>query len=169
MTALEKSLDGSDNSRRKLIIVVAIIAALVIAVLFYFLLRASGTGGSADPVLEGAIRAGSPEWEQYHSKIVLDEPEADEAKRALGDIVMNLQTTVRNFTGRTINGLEIRGAVVDHQGQAVKERTLVVVPTRQPELPPNRTMVVSVRLEGMKDSDDRANIRMEVTGFKLKP
>lgn len=169
MTALEKSLDGSDNSRRKLIIVVAIIAALVIAVLFYFLLRASGTGGIADPVLEGAIRAGSPEWEQYHSKIVLDEPEADEAKRALGDIVMNLQTTVRNFTGQTINGLEIRGAVVDHQGQAVKERTLVVVPTRQPELPPNRTMVVSVRLEGMKDSDDRANIRMEVTGFKLKP
>jgi len=28
--------------------------------------------------------------------------------------------------------------------------------------------VVAVRLEGMKESDDRANIRMEVTGFKLK-
>jgi hypothetical protein len=169
MSASEKSLDSSDDSRRKLIIVVAIIAALVIAVFFYFLLRATNTGGSVDPVLEGAIRAGSPEWEQYHSKLVLDPPEADEAKRALGDIVMNLQTTVRNFTGRTLNGLEIRGAVVDHQGKAVRERTLVVVPTRQPELPPNRTMVVAVRLEGMKDSDVRANIRMEVTGFKLKP
>jgi len=170
MAASEKSLDSSDDSRRKLIIVVAIIAALVIAVFFYFLLRASSAGGNVDPVLEGAIRAGSPEWEQYHSKIVLDEPEADEAKRALGDIVMNLQTTVRNFTGRTLNGLEIRGAVVDHQGKAVKERTVVVVPTpRQAELEPNRTMVVAVRLDGMKDSDDRANIRMEVTGFKLKP
>lgn len=168
MSASEKSLDNSDDSRRKLIIIVAIIAALVIAVFFYFLLRATSTGGSADPVLEGAIRAGSPEWEQYHSKLVLDEPEADEAKRALGDIVMNLQTTVRNFTGRTLNGLEIRGSVVDHQGKAVKERTLVVVPTRQPELPPNQTMVVAVRLEGMKDADDRANIRMEVTGFRFK-
>ena len=168
MAAPEKSLDSSDESRRKLIIVVAIIAALVIAVFFYFLLRATSTGGSTDPVLEGAIRAGSPEWEQYHSKIVLDEPEADEAKRALGDIVMNLQTTVRNFTGRTLNGLEIRGTVVDHQGKAVKERTLIMVPTRQPELGPNQTMVVAVRLEGMKDSDDRANIKMEVTGFKLK-
>jgi len=168
MSASEKSLDSSDDSRRKLIIGVAIIAALVIAVFFYFLLRATSTGGSADPVLEGAIRAGSPEWEQHHSKIVLDAPEADEAKRALGDIVMNLQTTVRNFTGRTLNGLEIRGAVVDHQGKAVRERTLVVIPTRQPELPPNQTMVVAVRLEGMKDSDDRANIRMEVTGFKFK-
>ncbi len=83
MAATEKSLDSSDDSRRKLIIVVAIIAALVIAVFFYFLLRASSTGGSVDPVLEGAIRAGSAvSWEQYHSKIVLDEPEADEAKRA---------------------------------------------------------------------------------------
>ena len=170
MAASEKSLDSSDDSRRKLIIVVAIIAALVIAVFFYFLLRVSTAGGNVDPVLEGAVRAGSPEWEQYHSKIVLDEPEADEAKRALGDIVMNLQTTVRNFTGRTLNGFEIRGAVVDHQGKAVKERTVVVVPTpRQAELEPNRTMVVAVRLDGMKDSDDRANIRMEVTGFKLKP
>ena len=169
MAATEKSLDSSDDSRRKLIIVVAIIAALVIAVFFYFLLRASSAGGNVDPVLEGAIRAGSPEWEQHHSKIVLDAPEADEAKRALGDIVMNLQTTVRNFKGRTLNGLEVRAAVVDHQGKAVKERTVVVVPTpRQTELEPNRTMVVAVRLEGMKDSDDRANIRMEVTGFKFK-
>ena len=169
MAATEKGLDSSDDSRRKLIIIVAIIAALVIAVFFYFLMRASSTGGTVDPVLEGAIRAGSPEWEQYQSKIVLDQPEADEAKRALGDIVMNLQTTVRNFTGRTLNGLEIRGAVVDHQGKAVRERTLVMVPTRQPELGPNQTMVVAVRLEGMKDSDDRADIRMEVTGFMFKP
>ncbi len=168
MAASEKDLDGSDDSRRKLIIVVAVIAALVIAVFFYFLLRASSSGGSVDPVLEGAIRSGSPDFEQFHSKIVLDEPEADEAKRALGDIVMNLQTTVRNFTGRTLSGLEIQGAVVDHQGKAVRERTLVVIPGRQPELQSNRTMVVAVRLDGMKDSDDRANIRMEVTGFKFK-
>jgi len=27
---------------------------------------------------------------------------------------------------------------------------------------------VRIRLEGMTDSDDRANIKMEVTGFKFK-
>ncbi len=132
-------------------------------------MRASSGGGNVDPVLEAAIRAGSPEWEQNHSKIVLDAPEADEAKRALGDIVMNLQTTVRNFTGRTLSGLEIHGAVVDQQGKAVREKTLVVIPTpRQLELGPNQTMVVAVHLDGMKESDNRANIRMEVTGFKFK-
>jgi hypothetical protein len=29
-------------------------------------------------------------------------------------------------------------------------------------------MPVQVRLEGMTDKDDRANIKMEVTGFKFK-
>ena len=146
MVASEKDLEGSDESRRKMIIVVAVVAALVIAGVFYFLMRAS-SGGNVEPVLEGAIRPSSPEWDQNHSKIVLDAPEADEAKRALGDIVMNLQTTVRNFTGRTLNGLEIKGAVVDHDGKPVKERTLILIPGRQQELEPNKTMLVSVRLE----------------------
>lgn len=167
MAISEKELDDSDGSRRKIIIIAAVASALVIAIVFYVLLRAS-SGGTTEPVLEGAIRAGSPEFATYQSQIVLDAPEADEAKRALGDIVMNLQTTVRNFTGRTLNGLEVRAAVVDHQGKAVKERTVVVIPTKQPELEPNRTISVVVRLEGMKDADDRANIKMEVTGIKFK-
>jgi hypothetical protein len=43
-----------------------------------------------------------------------------------------------------------------------------VVPTRQPELAPNKTMQVNVLLDGMSDADARANIKMEVTGFKFK-
>ena len=167
MASSERDLDGSDGSRRKIIIGVAVVAAVLIAVVFYFLMRAS-SGRNVEPVLEGAIRRGSPEFNQYVDKIYLDPPEADEAKRALGDIVMNLQTTARNFTGRTLNGLEVRAAVVDGEGKPVKERTVVVIPTRQSELQPNGTMLVVVRLDGMKDTDHRANIKMEVTGFKLK-
>src|SRR5262245_60020491 len=103
MTPSDKSATTTTESRT-LIIVVAIVAALVIAVLFYFLMRATG-GGTVTPTLEGALRQGSPEFEQYASRIVSDEPEATEARRPLGDIVMTLQTTVRNFTGKTISGL----------------------------------------------------------------
>jgi len=156
------------ESRRSLIILIAIAAAIVIALFFYILLRA-GTGPTADDtVLQGAIRQGSPEFDQYKEKIVVDAPEADEAKRALGDIVMSVHSTVRNFTGKTLNGLEVKAAVVDHQGKPVKERTVVVIPTRQRELAPNKTMLVSVMLEGMTDKDDRANIKMELTGFRFK-
>jgi hypothetical protein len=167
MASSERHAADGDDSRRKVVIVVAVIAAVAIGVLFYFLLRATG-GGSPPATLEGAIRPGSPEFDQYVSKIVLDAPEADEAKRALGDTVMSIHTTVRNFTGRTLNGLEVKAAVVDHQGKPVKEKTAIVIPTKQPELEPNKTIFVSVMIDGLSDNDDRANIKMEVTGFRFK-
>jgi|SRR5206468_12648940 len=168
MVATER--DTSDEkSRRTIVIVVALIAAIAIAALFYILMRAGKNSGGTPPGLANAIHPGSPDWDKYSKLIALDEPEADEANRALGDIVMTLRTTVRNFTGKTITGLEIRAAVVDHQGNPVRERHVVVIPTEpHPELAPNKTLPVSVVLDGMTETTDRANIKMEVTGFKLK-
>lgn len=167
MATSERPTTDPDDSRRTVIIVVAVIAAIAIATLFYVLMRATG-GGTPEPTLEAAIRAGSPEFAQYQGKIVLDKPEGYESKRALGDIVMNLRTIVHNFTGRTLSGLEIKGIVVDHQGKPVNQRAIVVIPTRQAELENNRSILVQVMLEGMTDKDDRANIQMEVTAFKFK-
>lgn len=167
MAAPDRRLENTE-SHRTLIIVVAIAAAVVIALFFYVLMRAGAGSGGGEPTLQGAIRSGSPEFDQQKANIVLDDPEADEAKRALGDIVMSLRTTVRNLTGKTLVGLEIKASVVDYEGKPVKERTVVVVPTRVPELAPNKTLPVQVMLEGMKDTDARANIKMEVTGFKFK-
>ncbi len=168
MATSERQVSDPEDSRRTIIIVVAVIAAIAIGGLFWLLLRTVGSG-TAGSTLEGAIRAGSPEFEQSVSKIVLDEPEAYESKQALGGIVMNLQTIAHNFTGRTLAGLEIKGTVVDHQGKPVKQGTAVVIPSgRQADLENNRSMVVGVMLDGMTDKDDRANIKMEVTAFKFK-
>ena len=156
-----------DKSHRTLIIVVAIVAAILIGGFFYLLLRRT-MAPSAPPALEGAIRPGSPEFAQYREKIALDTPEADQATNVLGGFQMTLHTTVRNFTGRTIIGLELRAAVLDSTGKALKDRNVVVIPTRKPELEPNKTMPVSIVLEGMKESDDRARLQMEVVGFRLK-
>src|ERR1051326_7266136 len=155
------------GSHKTLIIIVAVAAAVVIALFFYVLMRAGGSS-PAEPTLQGAIRPGSPEFDKYKAGLVLDEPEAYEAKRALGDTVMTLKTTVRNLTGKTLNGLEIYAAVVDHQGKAVKERSVVVIPTRTRELPPNKTMEVPIELAGFKDTDDRANIKMQIAGVTFK-
>src|SRR5262245_24335659 len=152
---------------RTLIIVVAVIAAVVIGGCFYILLRKS-VATSPPATLQGAVRPGSPDWDKYAKLIPLDNPEADEAKRALGDIVMTLHTTARNFTGRTITGLEVNASVVDSNGKPVKQRTVVVVPGRQAELDPLKTMKVSIMIDGFSDSDNRANIKMDVTGFTLR-
>jgi len=163
----EKKIPERDSSRN-IIIAVAIGAALVVGGLFYLLMRKTVARDST-PTLTSALRPGNPEFEKYKTQIVLDDPEADEAKRALGDWVMTLKTTVRNLSGRTITGLEIHAAVVDHQNQPVKERTIVVIPGKQDELGPNKTLSVSVLLDRMTDEDDRANIRMDIAGLVLKP
>jgi hypothetical protein len=62
----------------------------------------------------------------------------------------------------------MRAAVVDYDGKPVKQRIVVVIPERLPELAPNKTLPVAVKLDGMSDTDARANIKMEVTGFKFK-
>jgi hypothetical protein len=168
MAVPDRRIEASE-SHRTLIIVVAVIAAVAIAGLFYGLMRFAGGGQNAAVRLQGGFRAGSPQFEANKPNIVLDDPEATEAKRALGDITMTLTTTARNLTGKTLSGLEIHAAVVDYEGRPVKERTVVVIPSQlHPELPPNKTLQVNVGLDGMSDTDARANIKMDVTAFKFK-
>lgn len=167
MAAPDRRLESSE-SHRTLIIVVAVAAAVVVTMFIGFLLWASSGSGEGQATLQGAIRQGNPEFDKNQPNIVVDGLEADEAKRALGDIVMSLRATVRNLTGKTLNGLEIRASVVDYEGNPVKERTAVIIPTRQGELAPNKTLPVQMMLEGMKDTDPRANIKMEVVAFRFK-
>lgn len=169
MSTSERNITEDEGSRRTIFIIVAAISVLLIVGLFLWM-RSAGNGPTSarQPRLEGGIRAGAPDFEQYRPKIFMTQPEATEAKRALGDIVMTLTTTVRNFTGRTLDGLEMYAAVVDSQGKPVKERTVIVIPTRRPELDNNETLEVPVMLEGFTDADDRANIKMEITAIKLK-
>lgn len=152
---------------------IAVLSALLIGGYIWLRRQPSQDPKITQAKLENAIRTDAPEWKQYAEKIVLDPPEAVESKRAVGDIWMQLQTTVRNFTGRTLTGLEMKGTVVDLQGKPVKERTIVVIPgtingESLTELENNKVLRVPIALDGFKTSDVRANIKMEVTGFRLQ-
>lgn len=140
---------------------------LLVAVLCFGAIILAGCGGQQNnhPPL---VRAGSPDFEKFQPLIKVDDLEATESTRAVGDIVMTLFGTVRNFTGRTLNGLEIRVAVVDLEGKPVKERTLMVIPNQKPELDNNQTMKAQALLEGISKNATRANLKMEVTGFSFK-
>lgn len=141
---------------------------VVIFCLLAISLAACGGGGGEQASAPQLTRAGSPDFEKYQQLIKVDNLEADEAARPIGDIVMTLRATVRNFTGRTLNGLEVHAAVVDLDGKPVKERNVILIPARQPELENNKTMPAQVLLEGISKNATRANIKMEVTGFSFK-
>ena len=167
----------ASESRRSVLIVAGLIALVVLGVVGLLIFRlVNSPSASTSQRLEGAIRPDSPEWAQVRERIIMDPPEAEESTRPLGDVVMVLTTTVRNFTGRTITGLEMRAAVLDPQDNPIRERTAIVIPgpragaigQRIASLAPNETATVPIMLQGISQDTIRANIRMEITGVRFE-
>jgi hypothetical protein len=168
MAYQEPRIDKETRSRLSvylLAVAVSIIIIAALAAVFYW--QQSRPVTVREERLEGALRAGAPEFEQYREHLQAEGLAATQSSRGLGDMVMELTATVRNSTGRTISGLEMHGAVVDAQGATVGERTLVIIPARHAALKPDETMDVRVLIEGIKPEASRSNIRLEVTGVRV--
>ncbi len=119
--------------------------------------------------LEGAFREGTPEFANYTKKIVAqtEEDRTTKSPTAMGTIVMSIGGTIRNFTGKTLTGLELKVGVVDSFNTVLKEKTVLVIPKRQENLDNNQTMPVQVTIEGFDPKADLANIRWKVTAIKI--
>lgn len=117
--------------------------------------------------LEGAIRRESPAFDELSGLLVVEQLAAAEAPRPLNDRAVEITGTVRNATGRTVTGLELRGVILDALSTPLRERTVVVVPARQAALEPGEAINVSILLEGVSPEAARAAHVMEVTGLRF--
>lgn len=117
--------------------------------------------------LAGAIRRESPGFVELSGLLVVEQLGAAEAPRPLNEQAVELTGTVRNATGRTITGLELRGVILDALSAPLRERTVVVVPLRQAALEPGEAINVSILLEGVNPEAERAAHLMEVTGVRF--
>ena len=81
---------------------------------------------------------------------------------------MEKNRVVRNETGQTIRGLEMRGAIVDTENSIVRERTVAVIPLQQTALENNEAINVRILLEGIDRDSDRARAVLEVTGITFE-
>lgn len=170
MSQTEKNVVEADSTRRNIFIGVALVSALLVAAVVYLVTRPGPQ--SAEPRLENALRAGSPEFDQHRERVVIDfdpDENATTGVRALGDLVVNMKPTIRNFTGRTITGLELHAVAVDLENKVMKERTVIAIPrTGAAELDPNKTLDVPIMLEGLSKDILPANLRVELTGVRFK-
>jgi hypothetical protein len=109
-----------------------------------------------------------PEFDQFREKIVVEQLVAMEAPRPLGDLAVEINATVRNTTDHALSGLEMRGAVLDTQKLALRERRVVVVPARQTALEPGEEAIgVRILLEGINEQAERTGLLMEVIGVRF--
>ena len=118
--------------------------------------------------LEGAIRPETPGFDELSRLLVVERLAAAEAPRPLNDHAVEVTGTVRNATGRTVTGLEVRGVILDAMSTPLRERTVVVVPVRQAALEPGEAINVSILLEGVSPEAERAAHLMEVTGVRFE-
>src|SRR4051812_37579244 len=112
MSTTPQNINETNSSRRMIFLIVGAISVLLIAGLIYLATRPMTGGGAAGPPRlqgEGVLRAGSPDFEKYRALITVDEKDALQSTTALGGLTMDLKATVRNFTGHTMTGLEMRG------------------------------------------------------------
>jgi hypothetical protein len=172
MSSTRPNAAETDSSRKVIFIAVGLASAALIALLVWWATRPAPP--AQQPHLDNAIRAGSPEFAQWRERVVVDfipDEDAVESTRAVGDIVMTMRPKVRNFSGRTISGLELKATVVDLDGKPVRERTVIAIPNGAAgvaELEPNKVTVVPIMMEGFKQTDVRANIKIEMTGVRFK-
>lgn len=156
--------------RWPLILVAAAITTLfmlVMAGVLHLVQTRPAVRPTVEPRLEGALRPEMQGFEQFREKIVVEQLVATEASRPLGDLAVELNATVRNTTDRALSGLEMRGAVLDAQRSALRERTVIVVPARQTVLEPGEAISVRILLAGIRPEAERAGALMEVTGVRF--
>lgn len=151
------------------IVMVAALVTTVIAVLaagIYYVTQLIVTPNVA-PALERALYTGQPDFEQFREQIVIEQVVGKEKVHPLNNLAVEITAVVKNNTGRKINGLEMRGAIRDARNSTVRERTVVVIPTRQTILEPDEAIHVRILLESIDKDSDRAHAVMEVTAIRF--
>lgn len=163
MSSFERSREEGNKSRRLIFIAVGIVAALLVAGLGYMASRPSAAPGEAR--LEGAVRPGSPDFPGPDRLVVEFDPNenADIGPTALGPWAVTFLPVVRNFTGRTVSGLEFRLTGVDPKGQIIRQRVAI----NRDEIGPNKVVKPGLSINFPQDSKP-ADLKLELTGVRFK-
>jgi hypothetical protein len=162
MQSFGERREERDGSRLVIYGAVALVALLLIGGLAYLASRPSAKPG--EERLAGAIRPGEPGFPG--DKLVVDfdpDENATIGGNALGNYVVTMKPTVRNFTGRVVNGLEFRAAGLDLRGNKIRERSFVT----EQEIEPNRTASPPIGLNFPADNRP-AQLKLELTGVRFK-
>lgn len=163
LSSFERAREEKDGSRRGMFIVIAVVSALLVAGLIYLASRPASRPG--EERLEGAIRPGSPDF-PAPDRLVVEFDRNEDATigaNSLGNWVVTMKPTVRNFTGRTVSGLEFHAAGVDLDGKVIRERTSVT----NEEIETNRTSSPAIGINFPQDNKP-ADLKLELTGVKFK-
>lgn len=151
---------------------IVLIAALITAAIALLVTTMHFVASTTSPVnrssptrFEWMLQPGQTDFDRFREQIIIEQLMGNEKLHPFNNLVVELTAVVRNQTGRTINGLEMRGAILDTENSTVRERTVAVIPLQQTALEINEAINVRILLEGIDRESDRARPVLEVTGI----
>jgi hypothetical protein len=142
--------------------------ALLVVVMHYVASTSSSTHTPSSQRVEWMIQPGQPDFDQFKQQIAVEQVLGNEKVHPFNNLAVEVTALVRNQTGRTINGLEMRGAILDTTNSTLRERTVAVIPVQQTALENDEAINVRVLLEGIHRDSDRARAVLEVTGITFE-
>jgi hypothetical protein len=163
MSSFGEKREEKDKSRTVIYAAVAVLALLLVGGLGYLATRPRQQAG--EERLEGAVRPGSAEFPGPDKLVVEFDPDENAliGPTALGPWAVTFKPVVRNFTGRTVNGLEFRIAGVDLKGNVIRERIAV----NQDEIETNKIHTPPLSINFPQDNRP-ADLKLELTGVRFK-
>jgi len=143
---------------------------LIGGVIYWWLNRTPSIQDQTAQFLVGALRPGSPEFDDLQKKVMIakDENRTVESPTGLGTISMFIYGTIYNRTGKTITALEVNVNVTDQQKNVIKDKNVLVVPVEQPSIAPGESVPITTTLDGFDRKADRANYNFKVTAIKVE-
>ena len=157
--------------RWPIILIAALIStaiALLVAVMNFVASTTPPVNRSSATQFEWVLQPGHSDFDQLKKEIVIEHLMGNEKLHPFNNLVVELTGVIRNETGRTISGLEMRGAIVDTDNATVRERTVAVIPLHQTALEIDEAINVRILLEGIDRDSDRARAVLEVTGITFE-
>ncbi len=168
-----------EEKRSRTMLVLGGIGALVLAGVIVFLAQSkratTNTGtpqipGGMQVRLEGALRAGSPEFDDYKNKITLENKEMLAAQNLTGMTRFMVNLRVTNRGDKAITGLELMAKVLDLEQKIVAQNTNRPIPnSRKAPLQPGETIRVSLVVDtpAKITEGDVSDIIPEISGLKF--
>ncbi len=168
-----ESFDKQNEPKKginKTFIIALIVAILSAAAIIWATTLLPASEETKAESIENAVREGDPEFEALTKKIIIyNNPDRmTQSRTGMGTILMNLTGTVKNLTGKTLTGLEIKVGMIDSKKNIIKDKTLVIIPKEIEKLETGETREITASIDGFKPDDDRANAYWKVTAIRTE-
>ena len=160
----------SERGRSRALLLIGGIAALLMVSIVMILMF---TKPASEREAENLVRAGSPEFDSYKDKVVLEiDPDSKLVHpNMIGMWQLAVTATLSNRGNRELKSVEVVGKMIDLQDKVIAQTISRPIPRiRSESLKPGESMTIKVKVDAPAkiSEDDVKDILMELNGLRFQ-